>query len=132
MATHALTALVTCLAVLVYVWNFIAVGQARHKYNIKAPAVTGDPGFERAFRVQQNMVEQMIIFLPALWIFSLTIAPLWGAVIGTVWVVGRILYSAAYYRNPDSRGPGFMISLIAAAILLLGALLGALRFLLGF
>jgi len=131
MTSHFLTDLITCLALLVYVWNFTAVGQARQKYAIKAPAVTGNPDFERVFRVQQNMVEQLIVFLPALWIFSMTVSPLWGAVVGAIWVVGRVLYSAAYYSDAEKRGLGFTISALAAAVLLLGGLLGTLRFLIG-
>jgi glutathione S-transferase len=131
MAQHLLTALITCLALLVYVWNFLAVGQARQKHNIVAPACTGHPAFERAFRVQQNMVEQLILFLPALWIFSSTVSPFWGAVIGAVWVAGRVLYTLSYYSAAEKRGPGFLISALAAAVLLLGGLLGTLRFLVG-
>jgi len=132
MAQHLLTSLVTCLALLVYVWNFTAVGQARKKHNIMAPAVTGDPDFERVYRVQLNMVEQLILFLPALWIFSSTVSPFWGAVIGAVWVAGRVLYSLSYYSAADKRGPGFMISIVAAGILLIGGLIGTLRFLVWF
>jgi glutathione S-transferase len=131
MTSHFLTDLITCLALLVYVWNFISVGAARTKYDIKAPAVTGNANFERVFRVQQNMVEQLIVFLPALWIFSTTVSPLWGAIIGAIWVAGRIIYSAAYYGNAEKRGTGFMISGLAAAVLLLGGLAGTIRFLVG-
>jgi len=132
MTPHFLTDLITCLALFVYVWNFLAVGQARGKHGIKAPAVTGNPDFERVFRVQQNMVEQLIVFLPALWIFSTTVSPLWGAIIGAIWVVGRVVYSIGYYTQAEKRGVGFMISGIAAAVLLIGGFLGTLRFLLGF
>ena len=132
MAQHLLTSLITCLALLVYVWNFLAVGQARQKHGIVAPAVTGHPVFERAYRVQANMVEQLIVFLPALWIFSSTVSPLWGAVVGAVWIAGRVLYSVSYYSAAEKRGPGFGISALAAAILLLGGLIGTLRFLVWF
>jgi glutathione S-transferase len=125
-----LTDLITCLALLVYIWNFTAVGSARSKYKIEAPAVTGNPDFERVFRVQQNMLEQLIIFLPVLWIFSTTLSPLWGAVIGAIWVVGRILYSIGYYAKAASRGPGFMISALSSLVLLIGSLVGTARFLL--
>jgi glutathione S-transferase len=132
MAQHLLTSLITCLALLVYIWNFAAVGQARSKHNIHAPAVTGNPDFERVFRVQQNMVEQLILFLPSLWIFSSTVAPFWGAVIGAIWIAGRILYTLSYYSAAERRGPGFMISMLASVILLIGGLLGTLRFLIWF
>ncbi|MEA2756290.1 MAG: glutathione S-transferase [Aliidongia sp.] len=127
MMTHALPELITCLALFVYCWNFAKVGQSRGKYGIKAPAVTGNPDFERAFRVQQNMLEQLIIFLPALWLFCLTLSPLWGSVLGAVWVVGRVVYSVAYYDNAEKRGPGFIISLACSAILLIGGFIGSIE-----
>ncbi len=130
MTQHLPTALITCLALFVYIWNFSAVGGARKKYGINAPAVTGNTDFERVFRVQQNMVEQLILFLPSLWIFSYTVSPFWGAIIGAVWVGGRVLYSLSYYMAAEKRGPGFLISMAAAAILLIGGLIGTLRFLL--
>jgi glutathione S-transferase len=129
MTAFFLTDLITCLALLVYVWNFVKVGGARGKYGIKAPAVTGNPDFERVFRVQQNMLEQLVVFLPSLWIFSSTVSPFWGAVIGAVWVVGRVIYSAAYYADAEKRGTGFMIGAVSGAVLLVGALVGTLRFL---
>ena len=122
--------LITCLALIVYIWNFASVGRARSKYKIEAPAVTGDPDFERVFRVQQNMVEQLIIFLPLLWIFSMTLSPLWGGVVGAIWVVGRILYSIGYYAKAASRGTGFMISALSSLVLLIGSLVGTIRILL--
>ncbi|MGB8841192.1 MAG: MAPEG family protein [Aliidongia sp.] len=125
MMTYALLELITCLALFVYCWNFAKVGRARGQYAIKAPAVTGNPDFERVFRVQQNMLEQLVVFLPALWLFCLTLSPLWGAVVGAIWIVGRIIYSAAYYGNAEKRGPGFMIAITCSAILLIGAFIGS-------
>jgi glutathione S-transferase len=122
--------LITCLALIVYIWNFASVGRARSTYKIEAPAVTGNPDFERVFRVQQNMVEQLIIFLPLLWIFSMTLSPLWGGVVGAIWVIGRILYSIGYYAKAASRGPGFMISALSSLVLLIGSLVGTIRILL--
>jgi uncharacterized MAPEG superfamily protein len=120
-------ALVTCLALFVYAWNFAAAGAARGKYKIAAPATTGHPAFERALRVQQNMLEQLIVFLPSLWIFSLSIDPIAGAVIGLAFVIGRILYAAAYATDPAKRGPGFAIGGLANLILLIGAFVGVIR-----
>ena len=62
----AFPALVSVLALLLYIGVFAAAGRARHRYGIKAPAVTGAPEFERAFRVQQNTLEQLVWFIPAL------------------------------------------------------------------
>ena len=47
-----LPALVTLLTVLLLAANVYVVGRARGRYGIKAPAVSGHPAFERAYRVQ--------------------------------------------------------------------------------
>jgi glutathione S-transferase len=120
-------ALVTCLALLVYAWNFGGAGVARGKHKILAPATTGHPEFERKLRIQQNMVEQLIVFIPALWIFSLSIDVLAGAVVGLIFIAGRILYSVSYAKDPAKRGPGFGLSALANIVLLVGALIGVIR-----
>ncbi len=127
MSLHLYPALATCLALLVYVWTIAACGNARGKYGIKAPAVTGHPEFERRFRIQQNTMEQLVLFLPSLWIFSLTVSPFWGGIIGLIFVAARVYYVVSYARNADSRGPGFTIGGIATLVLLLGGLAGVLR-----
>ncbi|NJK28823.1 MAG: MAPEG family protein, partial [Acaryochloris sp. SU_5_25] len=81
--------LVSLLALLLYFIVTINVGRARAKYGIPAPQMSGNPDFERVLRVQQNMLEQLIFFLPALWIFCWYLNPLWGAGLGSLWVVGR-------------------------------------------
>ena len=116
-------ALVSALALLLYVAVFAAAGRARHRYNVKAPAVTGPPDFERALRVQQNTLEQLVWFFPALWLFALYASPLWAGIIGLVWIAGRAHYAVSYYRDPEGRGPGFLIGFASAALLLLGALI---------
>ena len=117
-----LTAIVTCLALLLYGVFIARVGSARVKYNILAPATTGHPAFERIFRIQANTGEQLIILLPALWLFSIYIAPLWASVLGLVWIAGRIVYAVSYSRDPQRRGAGFAIGLLAGAVLLFGSL----------
>ena len=63
-------ALVAGLAVLqVFVFAF-SVGKARVTYEIDAPATSGSADFERIFRVHQNTIEQLVIFLPGLWMFG--------------------------------------------------------------
>jgi hypothetical protein len=47
------TSAVTLLALLLYMAVSLAVGQARAKYRVKAPAVTGHEHFERAYRVHR-------------------------------------------------------------------------------
>ena len=118
------TASVTLIALLVYFLIIGAVGKARAQYGIKAPAVTGNEHFERAYRVQMNTLEQMALFLPALWLYAVYVSDRGAAVGGLIWVVGRVIYALAYTRDPASRGPGAIISLVASAGLWLGALYG--------
>ncbi|HMN72222.1 MAG TPA: MAPEG family protein [Rhodoblastus sp.] len=121
------TALVTLLAIAVYFWADLGVGKARGTYQIKAPATTGDPNFERLFRAHQNMLEWMPIFLPSLWLFALTLSDRWAAVVGLVWIAGRALYLVAYAKDAATRGRGFAIQAAAAAVLFLGATVGVVK-----
>lgn len=127
MTLHLYPSLVTCLALLVYGWTIFACGRARARYGIKAPAVAGHPQFERHFRIQQNTLEQTVLFLPSLWIFSTHVSQFWGGIIGLVFVVGRVIYVASYSRNPDARGPGFAIGMVATLVLFTGGLVAVLR-----
>jgi glutathione S-transferase len=127
MMASLLPLLATTVALYVYLWTFFACGRARAKHGIKAPATTGHPEFERAFRVQQNTVEQLVVFLPSLFLFSQTVSPLWGGIIGLVWSAGRLLYAIGYSRNPEARGPGFAVGALATLALLLGGTFGLLR-----
>ena len=119
-------AFVSVLALLMYVGIFIATGRARARYGIRAPAVTGAPEFERIFRVQQNTIEQLVWFLPSLWLFAVYGSSLWAGLLGLVWVGARAYYAVTYCREPDSRGPGFVVAMIAAGLLLAGALIAIL------
>lgn len=119
-----LVMLVTVLALLVFFVVTINIGRSRAKFGIKPPQMTGDPEFERTVRVQQNMLEQMVMFLPAMWIFALVVSPVYAAGLGAVWVVGRIVYAWGYYQAAEKRGPGFGISTLATIALLLGSLIG--------
>jgi len=123
----ALPALTTLVALLLYFVITVNVGRARVKYKIAAPAVTGHPAFERVYRVQVNTVEQLIAFLPALWLFALYLSPAWASVLGTVWIAGRALYAVAYYGAAEKRGTGFGISALAFVALWLGAAWGVVR-----
>jgi glutathione S-transferase len=119
---YNLTALVTCLAILFYFFTSIQVSKARAATGIKAPAITGNPDFERVFRVQMNTLEWMPIFLPSLWLFAIYISDGIAAVIGLIWIAGRILYLTGYSQAAAKRGLGFGIQGVAGGVLWLGAL----------
>jgi glutathione S-transferase len=116
------TALVTCLAILFYFFTCVQVAKARAAFGIKAPATSGNPDFERVFRVQMNTLEWMPIFLPSLWLFAIYISDSFAALLGLVWIAGRILYLTGYSRAANKRGPGFAIQATAATLLWVGAL----------
>jgi glutathione S-transferase len=116
------TALVTCLAVGLYFFTCVQVAKARAAFGIKVPAITGNPDFERVFRVQMNTLEWMPIFLPSLWLFAIYISDPVAAAIGVVWIVGRILYMTGYSQAAEKRGRGFGVQALAAGALWLGSL----------
>ncbi len=122
MQPHAYVAIVTLLALLVYAWMGIRVARARAKSGIAAPAMTGDPVLERHIRVQANTLEWLPIFLPSLWLFALYWNDLAAAIVGAVWIVGRIVYALGYVADPKRREAGFLIQTLACAVLLFGAL----------
>jgi glutathione S-transferase len=121
------TALATLLALAVYFAASLQVGRARGKYGVKAPAVTGDPGFERAFRAQQNTLEWMPLFLPALWLFALTLGDPWAGALGAAWALARLGFVVAYAAAADRRGPWFGAQAAIFAVLWLGALIGVIK-----
>ena len=116
--------LVILLALLEYFFFIAMVGAARGKYSINAPAISGDPNFERIFRVQQNTLEQLVIFIPALYLFGLYVHALAGAAIGLLFLIGRAIYYKAYITDPSTRTVGMICGVASYAILSLGALIG--------
>ncbi|HTW34280.1 MAG TPA: MAPEG family protein [Rhizomicrobium sp.] len=128
LASHAvlLTAIVTIVAILLYFYMGIRVGQARTKYNCPAPTMVGDPAFERAQRIQLNTLEALPIFLPLLWLATLyfTMFGWLPAAFGVVWIVGRFIYMTGYSAAADKRSTGFLIQLVAQLALLIMAVWG--------
>jgi glutathione S-transferase len=118
---YHLTALVTCLALLLYFVTSTQVARARATFGIKAPAISGHPDFERIFRVQMNTLEWLPIFLPSLWLFATYISDAIAAAIGLVWIAGRIAYLIGYSNAANKRGRGFGIQAGATIVLWLGA-----------
>ena len=122
MQSHAYVAIVTLLALLLYFWMGLQVGRQRGKCGIAAPAMTGDPVLERCIRAHYNTLEWLPIFLPSLWLFALYWNDNVAAILGVIWIGGRVLYATGYARAAGSRSLGFMIQALAVAVLLFGAL----------
>ena len=119
------TVIITFLALAQFILFGVQVGSLRAKHGVKAPATTGHDEFERMNRVHVNTMEQLVVFLPALWLHAQYSNPLWGAIIGLVYIVGRFVYRAEYLKDPGSRSPGFSMSIVPSIVLLVWALVAA-------
>lgn len=115
---------ITIFALIQYMVFGIAVGRARVKYEIPAPAMNGNEEFERVIRVQQNTLEQIVFFLPSLWLFALIVNDLAAGILGIVWIAGREIYAMSYIKDPNKRGLGFGLTFIPSALMAIGALIG--------
>lgn len=121
------TAWVTIATLILYIWVTMKVASARGKFGVKAPEVNGPPGFLNVFRVQANTLEQMMLFLPSLWLCAIYLSDLWALAGGVAWLIGRVMYALAYYVDPTKRGPGFSLSFSACIYLMIAAVVGLLR-----
>jgi len=119
-------AIVTVVALIQFLLFAYKVSLARLKHGVAAPATAGHPEFERMFRIHQNTLEQLVLFIPALWMFGLYAHPLTGAAIGLLFPVGREVYRRSYLTDPSTRAAGSVIGGTAIVILLTGAAVGAL------
>jgi glutathione S-transferase len=116
--------IVTLLALLEYSVLGALVGRARTKYGVEAPATTGNPEFERYFRVHANTLESLAVFIPAVWIFSLTVNYHFGVALGLLFVIARIIYATGYINAPARRAPGALATFAINGILVLGSFVG--------
>jgi glutathione S-transferase len=117
------TAAIILLSLAQYLVFTVRVGAARSKYGVEAPHTSGNENWERLFRVQQNTLEQLVVFVPAMVMFGMYVSALWVLVPGVLYLVGRQLYSWEYLKDPKSRGPGMALTLLANAALIIGVLI---------
>jgi glutathione S-transferase len=117
-------AAITALALLEYLILGALVGRARVKFKVEAPATTGHPEFERYFRVHQNTLEALIVFLPALWMFAEYLSISVAIALGLIFLAGRIIYAVGYVQQPEKRAAGAGITFIVNGVLLIGAIIG--------
>jgi len=120
-----LVAIVTGLAALQAFFFAFQVGQTRQKHGVNAPSMTGNVDVERAIRVHANTVEQLVIFLPGLWMFGYYVNAQIGAGIGLLFIIGRFIYRNTYLRDPKSRSAGFGIGALSMVVLVVGGMIGA-------
>ena len=115
--------IIVMLALSEYLYFTVRVGANRVKLDVHAPACSGNEKFDRLFRVQQNTLEQLIVFVPATFAFAFYASPVWVLLPGGLFLIARWLYSSAYINEPDKRAPGMIITLLANAVLVLGTLI---------
>jgi len=121
MFNYSLTGLVTLLCLLVLFWVTVMVGRARGKHGVKVPEMSGPEPFMYAVRVHLNTIEGLMLFLPALWLFALTVSDMYAAIAGVFYPIGRIAYALGYYKDPSKRELGFTIGLLSTLACLVGA-----------
>ena len=119
--------IILVLALLEYIILGFNVSRNRVKYDVKAPATAGNPIFERHYRVHQNTLEQLIVFVPALLLFAFFVSRRWAAILGALFVIARIVYAAGYVRDPEQRSYGAAMTAVVNIILVIGSLIGLLR-----
>lgn len=112
------------IALLQYLFFVFKTGFARNKYGVNAPKTAGNEVWERIYRVQQNTMEQLVLFIPGMLIFAEYVSQTWVAIPGVLYLVGRQLYLHLYVKDPKSRGPGAILTIFTNVALVLGGLIG--------
>ena len=118
--------IVIMLALIEYSILGFNAGLARSKYGVKAPATTGHPMFERAYRVHQNTMEQLIVFIPAMIVFCRFVSSRWAVILGVLFLIARVVYAFGYMRDPEQRAYGAGLTTAVNLILIIGGLIGLL------
>mgnify|MGYP000125201855 CR=1 FL=1 len=121
-----LTLAVICLALLQFIFMAGKVGSARTEFDVPAPKTSGPDLWERRFRVHQNTMEMLVIFIPASLIFSVYINDIAAAIVGVLFILSRQWYVKLYMADPESRGKGFVVGILINGGLVLGGLVGLL------
>lgn len=117
------TTIIIALALIQYQWFGLRTGISRPKYNVQPPKTTGDETWERIFRVHQNTMEQLVVFIPCMLAFTYYVSQMWAIVLGVLFIVFRQYYSYMYIKNPPDRK--FPLSFFVNVILIIGSLVGA-------
>jgi len=124
--TMYFTAWATLAVLGVYFWTWGNAARARIRHAVPAPSMDGPEGFLRAHRVHMNTLEQLPLVLPPLWLCAVFLGDPWAAAGGLLWCLGRILYALGYYRDPAKREIGFILGMLACAMLIGATVFGLL------
>jgi glutathione S-transferase len=116
------TAIATVFILITYMWTGIVVGKARKTHGVDYPATSGPDAFNRIWRAHMNTLEQLPLILVPMWLFAALVGDPHAAILGLVWIIGRILYVQGYAQAPEKRSTGFLIGFLASVTGLLGSL----------
>jgi glutathione S-transferase len=119
--------LVTLLALVQFFLFAASVAMARARFGVYAPATTGHPLFERYFRVHQNTLELLVMFIPSMWLAVRYWYPTYVAAVGVLFLIGRTWYYFAYVKDPKSRTGASALSFGAIGIFWIIAAIGIAR-----
>jgi glutathione S-transferase len=119
--------IVVGLALAQFLFFCFAVGRARGTYKVAAPATTGNEMFERYFRVQMNTLELLVIFVPSILLCGQYFGSYLATALGVIYLIGRMIYFTSYVKDPKSRSMGYGLSALPVIVLLVGAIVGAIR-----
>jgi uncharacterized MAPEG superfamily protein len=126
----AYVTIIVMLALFEYLYFAVAVGRARGRHGVAAPAISGDEHFERFHRAHQNTLEQLIVFVPAIYACAYYAHELLAVVLGVVFLISRAWYFRAYIADPQRRGAGMLGTMVANVVLVSAALIMAVRYVL--
>ena len=85
---------------------------------------TKNEKFIIANRIHLNTLENVVVFLPLLWIATLYGSPVIAASIGGVWLFARITFAIMYTKDPSKRAPAFITSFFCHVALVLLSVYG--------
>jgi glutathione S-transferase len=123
----AYVTVIVMLALMEYLYFGVAVSRARTRHGVNAPAISGDEDFELFHRAHQNTLEQLIVFIPAIYAAAYYANEVFAALVGIVFLVGRADYFRSYISDPNRRGRGMIATMAASVVLIAAALIGAVR-----
>lgn len=116
--------LIILLALVQFIYFTLRTALTREKYGVNAPSTTGNETWERIYRVQQNTLEQLVLFIPGMLAFAHFVSPRWALLPGVLYLIGRQLYSYQYESDPKKRGPGMGLTFLSSIALIFGAIIG--------
>ncbi len=123
----AYVTVIVSLALIQYLYFGVAVGRARGRHGVSAPATSGDETFERFHRAHQNTLEQLVVFVPSCYAAGYFANALAAVALGVVFLGARAYYFRSYIADPQSRGAGMIGTMVVNVVLLGMAMVGAVR-----